>query len=134
MNGKVFIDTNIIIYSYSSTEPEKQLVAQKIIAENNSYISTQVLAELSNIMLKKFGVNHSAMIDVLHECYQNHNVYINAPETIEKAIQISDRYRFSFYDSLILSSAISTECEILYSEDLHNGQIIDNKLTILNPF
>lgn len=134
MSDRVFIDTNIIIYSYSSTERQKQFIAQKLITESNSYISTQVLTEFCNILLKKFGINHSAVITALEECCQNHIVFVNNEETIQDAIRITERYKFSFYDSLIISAALFAECEILYSEDLSNGQVIDDKLTIINPF
>lgn len=134
MSDRVFIDTNIIIYSYSSTERQKQFIAQKLITESNSYISTQVLTEFCNILLKKFRINHSAIIAVLEECHQNHSIFINNEDTIQNAVRIAERYKFSFYDSLILSSALYAECDILYSEDLNNGQIINDKLTIINPF
>ncbi len=45
-----------------------------------------------------------------------------------------DRYRFSYFDSLILASALTANCQILYSEDLQHGQVIDGRLTIINPF
>ena len=54
MNDKVFLDTNILVYAYSNTEPDKQAIARNIIAENESYISTQVLQELTNTLTRKF--------------------------------------------------------------------------------
>ena len=51
-----------------------------------------------------------------------------------KAGYLAELYRFSFYDSLIVAAAIESNCAILYSEDLQNGQVIENELTIKNPF
>jgi predicted nucleic acid-binding protein len=50
-----------------------------------------------------------------------------------EALRIKDRYKFSFYDSLIVSAALSQKCERLYTEDMQNGQIIEG-LKIVNPF
>jgi hypothetical protein len=50
------------------------------------------------------------------------------------ACQIAEKYQFSFYDSLIIASALKCDCYTLYSEDLQHGQIIEDKLKIINPF
>lgn len=134
MSDKVFLDTNIIIYSYSSTEPEKQAVASRLIAEENSYISTQVLTELCNTITKKLKQPYSVAASAVSECCKNNNLFVNDQYTIEEATKIADRYGFSFYDSLIISADISAGCLRLYSEDMHHGQVIGGKLTIINPF
>lgn len=54
MSDKVFLDTNILVYSYSVSDKDKQLTARKIIAETDSYVSTQVLTELTNTLTRKF--------------------------------------------------------------------------------
>jgi predicted nucleic acid-binding protein len=56
------------------------------------------------------------------------------PETVLSAITIAERYRFSFYDSLIIATALKANCTTLYSEDMQDGQLIENKLLIVNPF
>lgn len=134
MSDKVFLDTNIIIYSYSSTEPEKQAIACKLIAEEKTYISTQVLTELCNTITKKLKQSYSVAADAIHECIENNSVFVNTPQTIENATKIAERYGFSFYDSLIISAAINAGCNLLYSEDLHHNQMIEKKLKIINPF
>ena len=66
----------------------------------------------------------------------NDNVFIdsNIPITVKEACKNAQKYKFSFYDSLIISAALECDCNILYSEDLHNGQLIENRLKITNPF
>ena len=71
---------------------------------------------------------------VFLECSSNNRVFVNNPETIKKAIEIANKYGFSFYDSLIINAAIESGCKMLYSEDMQHGQVIEKKLTIINPF
>jgi len=61
-------------------------------------------------------------------------VHVNKPATVEQACRIADNYKFSFYDSLIVSAALACNCAILYSEDMHHGQLIEDRLKIINPF
>lgn len=134
MSDNVFLDTNILVYSYSNSEPEKQAIARKLIADSNSFISTQVLQELTNTATRKFKFTYQDAINAMKECCKNNNLYINTENTILEACTIAQAYRFSFYDSLIIAAAIECNCTVLYSEDMNNGQIIDNKLKIVNPF
>jgi len=134
MSDKVFLDTNILVYSYSVSEKDKQLTARKLITETDSYISTQVLTELSNTLTRKFKLPFDGVLKAIDECCTNNHVFINNPETIKEAIKIADRYRFSFYDSLIISAALESGCKVLYSEDMHHGQVIEKKLKITSPF
>ena len=107
MNGKsVFIDTNLIVYLYSNDELDKRTSIQNIISKQKAVISTQVVNEFSNVMHK----------------------------TIRLAYQIANEYKYSFYDCLIIASALENDCEILYSEDMQHQQIIKKKMKITNPF
>jgi predicted nucleic acid-binding protein len=133
MSDNIFFDSNILVYSYSNTEIDKQAIARKLIAENNSFISTQVLQELSNIVTRKFKFSYEAAIAAINECCQNNNLLINTEKTIIQACRIAERYAFSFYDSLIISAAIDCNCTTLFSEDLHDGQLINGTLIIKNP-
>jgi predicted nucleic acid-binding protein len=134
-NNKVFLDSNLIMYAYSNSEKAKQQVARKIIKENYTIISTQVLQEISNTLSRKYRLDYAAIKDTLKECgYDNNEVYTNKPQTVFNACDIARRYQFSFYDSLIIAAALESGCKILYSEDLQHNQIIEDVLTIINPF
>ena len=134
-HNKIFIDSNVVIYAYSNSEKAKQQIARRIIKESYTVISTQVLQEMCNTLGRKFMLDYSSIKDALQECiHSNNEVYINHQFTIFKACDISKRYKLSFYDSLIISSALESKCNILYSEDLQHNQIIDGVLTIINPF
>ena len=54
--------------------------------------------------------------------------------TIHRALDVRQRYGFSWYDSLIVATAILANCETLFSEDLQSGQVIDGCLRVENPF
>jgi len=105
-----------------------------LVSQNNSFISTQVLQELTNIVTRKFKFSYKDAQAAIHECGQNNNLHINTGQTILKACELADRYGWSFYDSLIVASALESECLVLYSEDLQNSQVVDGKLKIVNPF
>lgn len=134
MSDKIFLDTNILVYSYSYAEVEKQKIARQLISEMNSAISTQVLQELANTLIKKFNVSAANVIDCIVECQNNSIVHINSESTITKACELSTKYGYSFYDSLIVAAALESDCTILYTEDLHNGQVVEDRLRIVNPF
>jgi predicted nucleic acid-binding protein len=134
MSDNIFLDTNILVYSYSDTELQKQTIARKLVSENISFISTQVLQELSNTLYRKFKKPWSEITLAIKEVSQSNLVYANGEGTIQRAIKIAEQYKFSFYDSLIIAAALECKCSKLYSEDMNNGQLIEKQITIINPF
>jgi predicted nucleic acid-binding protein len=133
MNDNCFIDTNILVYCYTDDEPEKQRKALDIANRPNTFISTQVLTEFSNTLNKKFKLEWQTVENVISEVSSGFNVYLNKPSTIEQACRIAGKYKYSFYDSLIIAAALSCNCKTLYSEDMQDKQKIENMLTIVNP-
>ena len=134
MNDKIFLDTNIIIYAHTDAEPEKQKIAQKVITEKLTIISTQVLQETANTLVKKFKQTWTDVTKVVKEAALNNFLNTNTDQTILAACNIAGKCQYSFYDSLIISSALESGCNILYSEDLRDNQLIENTLTIVYPF
>lgn len=72
--------------------------------------------------------------NTINELESNFLIHTNTSTTIKSACKIAKRYKFSFYDSLVIAAALETECTILYSEDMQHEQIIEGTLTIRNPF
>ncbi|NOS84215.1 MAG: PIN domain-containing protein [Ignavibacteria bacterium] len=132
MKDKVFLDTNILIYSFSKDKGE---IIQSII-NTTPYlqISTQVLNEFINASLRKNILTVSEVIEHCKNYISSYNLALIFPTTINYALEIKNKYQYSYYDSLIVSTAIESDCEILYTEDLQHNQIIEDKLTIINPF
>lgn len=135
MSDKIFIDTNILIYSIDNSDGFKNLTAKSIVNElsnRKGVISTQVLQEFYNIITKKMKCpkeNAKELLKTLSECFDVHK---NSVSDILRAVDISIKTQFSFWDSLIISAAFSSGCGTLYSEDLNDGQNVDGVL-IKNP-
>lgn len=135
MSDKIFIDTNVLVYSIDDSEGFKNLAAKSIVNElsnSKGVISTQVLQEFYNIITKKMKCpkeKAKELLQSLSECFEVHK---NSVLDILRAVDISIKTQFSFWDSLIISAAISSGCRTLYSEDLNDGQNVDGVL-IKNP-
>jgi predicted nucleic acid-binding protein len=134
MRDEIFFDTNIILYSYSDKSEPKKEIARRLILNSNGFISTQVIQETCNILIKKFKMDELSISRTLSEMRGNFLIGINNVETTAIALMVHFKYKFSYYDSLIISSALENGCSILYSEDLHHNQKIEKTLTIINPF
>lgn len=132
MRDKIFIDSNIFLYAFSNKNISKQIISARIVKQNHT-ISTQVLNEVSNNMLKKLNFSNKEIEKFISSCYMQYNIVDFSKEIFIKASIVRDKYNISYYDSLILSSAITSKCDILYSEDMQHNQRIED-LTIINPF
>jgi predicted nucleic acid-binding protein len=134
MQDKVFLDTNIILYSYSSSEIDKCSVANKLIFDsNNSVISKQVINETINILFKKYKLSSKNIEKVVLELRDNLTICDFDVSTQIIASKIKQKHQIQFYDALIVATAIQNNCTILYSEDMQHSQTIDG-LKIINPF
>ena len=98
------------------------------------FISTQVLQEFCNVAHKKFSPKDIDLETALSEIESMVSIHDNTIDTMRKANTVKNKYNYSFYDSLIIAAALDCDCNILYSEDMQNGQVIDNRLKITNPF
>lgn len=134
MPAKVFLDTNIIIYCYSQSEPDKQQIAIDCVQAGSPWISTQVLNETINTLKRKFSLDYIQIGAVVDELKQQLQIAVVSTSTIQFALAIAQKYQYSYFDSLIVASALEVGCDRLYSEDMQDGQQIDNQLTITNPF
>ena len=131
---KTFIDTNILIYAFTADEPAKQETALKYMNDCLPVISTQVIKEFSNVLITKTNINLQAIQETINEIIDVADIANEEIGLIFDAFGIYKQYKFSFYDSLIIATAINSRCQALLSEDMQDGQIIDNKLKVINPF
>lgn len=134
MPADLFLDSNILIYAFSGTEPEKRDRARALLEMSGTWISAQVLNELANVMAKKFHQPFTAIRQAIEQIVAVVEVHAVGIDDIRCALSLAERYRYSYYDSLILGTAISLGCTTLYTEDMQHGQLIDETLTIVNPF
>jgi predicted nucleic acid-binding protein len=129
---KVFIDTNILLYLLSA-DNDKADRAEKII-QAGALISVQVLNEIANVARRKLAMSWMEINEVLALI---RSVCPTVPLTIEthdRGMLVAERYGLSVYDAMIVAAALLGGCETLYSEDMHNGLVIDHQLRICNPF
>ncbi len=136
MSALVFVDSNVLVYWADGSDPVKQRRASFWIEElwksRSGRVSFQVLQEFFFASTKR----RPEVIDKIRAEVRHllawHPVSIDEP-LIEHAWKIQDRYRLSFWDSLIIAAAKAASCRWLLTEDLSAGQSIDG-ITVVNPF
>ena len=142
MSDRVFIDTNIFVYAYlenhkKQEDYKKHLKAKELLrsftTDDTVFISTQVCNEYYSALLKNRIENENIQAS-LHHLMKMVNVASISKITVLQSFDIKNRYSFSYWDSLILSSALENGCNILYSEDMQDNQLINGVLRIVNPF
>ena len=127
-----FIDTNVLIYM-ASGDPVKADRAEEIVSNGGS-ISVQVLNELTNVARRKMlmsWIDTHAFLSMIRALLAVHSVTIEIHET---GLALAERYGFSTYDAMIAASALHGDCDLLWSEDMQDGMVIENQLRISNPF
>jgi predicted nucleic acid-binding protein len=138
MKDRVFLDTNIIVYAHDHSSGEKHAAAKAIMEQlwenRRGIISAQVLQEFYVCVTKKIPrplpiKDAKSIIEHLSTWH----VVANDKDLTLKAIDIQERHRFSFWDSLIIQAAFQGQASILLSEDLPSGQAVEDVM-ILNPF
>lgn len=127
-----FLDSNVVLYSLAQDDA-KQLKALELLT-SGCVISTQVLSEVANVMRRKLAYDIDAIRTVLLRLIGTARLHPVASSTILLALDIAQRYGFSYYDSLIVAAAQEAGCARLFSEDLQHGQVLESGLTITNPF
>jgi predicted nucleic acid-binding protein len=138
MSDKIFLDTNVIVYAYDKSAGEKHIKAKKILIDlwesGFGVISIQVLKEFYVTVTQKIpNVLKTEVAEEIISDFLSWEVVVNDGYNILEAISIQRRYRFSFWDSLIIAAAQESGCSLLYTEDLSSGQKIKD-LQIKNPF
>lgn len=139
MSARFFLDTNIFVYSFDESAPEKAARAASLIRRaieaREGVVSYQVVQEFFNLALRRFAEPMSfaeaeqylsTTFRPLLSVHSSHHLY-------GEALRLAMTHSLSWYDSLIVASAIEGQCEVLYSEDFQNGQRFGS-LRIQNPF
>jgi len=127
-----FFDTNVLVYLASSDEAKAD-GAEAAIAGGGT-ISMQVLNELTNVARRKMRLSWDethALLATLRGLLTVHPLTL---ETHETGLRIAERYGLSLFDAMIAASAIHADCDILLSEDMQDGMMLDEGLRIVNPF
>lgn len=137
MSAEAFIDSNVLVYLFDKSAPAKRGRAESLVEDamsvGSACISHQVVQECLNVAIRKFAASpeqaNQFLSDVLLPLWK-----INPTSALfAEALGLRARFRFGFYDSLIVAAALQANCTTLYSEDLQHNQRIE-QLTIVNPF
>jgi len=135
MPGKApeaFLDTNVILYA-AGADASKAARAAALI-EAGGLISVQVLNEIANVARRKMALTWSDVHVLLGTVRGLLQV---APLTVEihrHGLALSERYRLSVYDAMIVAAALEGGCKTLWSEDMQDGLVVNNRLSIRDPF
>ncbi len=127
----VFLDSNMIIYAYSDDGRKKDVSIALL--KMRPIISLQVINEVMNVGMRKLHLPYSDLRELFALLKKKCEIKPVECVTIERALTIVETYKYSYFDSLMIASALEHDCRTLYSEDLQHGQIIEG-LQIVNPF
>jgi predicted nucleic acid-binding protein len=137
MSDKFFVDTNILMYAHDASAGAKHERAKAVVEElwrdRTGIVSTQVLQELAVNLRRKAGrpLDAKATREIISD-YLTWHVVVNGGESILEALDIETRYQMSFWDALVLQAAQASGAEVLYSEDLSDGQAYGS-VRVINP-
>jgi len=133
MSDKAFFDTNVFVYAIIQDDPRSDH-AEELVAQGGT-VSVQVLSEFAAVARRKTKMPWVEIRRALD------GIKILCPDPLpltvdihNEALTIAEKYGYRVYDALIVASALKARCTILYSEDMRDGQVIDHRLTIRNPF
>jgi predicted nucleic acid-binding protein len=133
MSDRAFLDTNVFVYAIA-LDDRRTNDAEELIAKGGT-VSVQVLNEFAAVATRKANMSWGEVQLGLEA------IKILCPDplpitldTHQEALAIAEKYGYGIYDALIVASALAAKCTILYSEDMQDGQVIDRRLTIRNPF
>ena len=136
MATRSFIDTNVLVYAEASDAPLKQRAAlallKRLYEENLGVLSTQVLQEYCNVALKKLKLPAQYVRSQL-DLYEQFEVVQVTPAIIHAGLDIHQTRSVSFFDAIVLASAHAAGCNVIWTEDMNAGEVI-NGVSIANPF
>lgn len=139
MSGRTFVDTNVLVYLFDGRDPDKQRVAGEVLAEISTSgeaicISTQVLQEAFVALTAKLHLDTEfARLQLEQTSDAGFEVLTVQPPIIWRAARRCGKDKLSFWDCLIIESALDSKCRVLLSEDLQHGQRFGT-LQVINPF
>jgi predicted nucleic acid-binding protein len=132
MPDDCFADSNVLVYTL-----DKALLKRDIaftLWRQGVTVTTQVVMEFTNVCLRKLKMSKQDAFENALNIMDGAIVKPITKDIVRLSFSISLKYGFSHWDSLVVASALQAGCTTLYSEDMQHGQVIEGKLTIINPF
>ena len=129
-----FVDTNIWLYAFIEGEaPEKTNKSRQIILDCEPIVSPQIVNKVCVNLIKKAGFDEEHIRQLIDAFYEKYEVVDLDQSTLLVASQLRQKYSLSFWDSLVIASALQAQVDTLYSEDIQHDLIIEDSLKIINP-
>jgi predicted nucleic acid-binding protein len=138
MSDRVFVDTNVLVYAFDRPSGAKHDMARELVRglweSATGVLSTQVLQEFAVYLRRKVvrPLSTNETRDVLQE-YMGWTIIVNTAQSTLRALEIEERYKISFWDALVIQAAEAAGAEIIYTEDLSDGQSYGG-VRAVNPF
>ena len=138
MTDRVFVDTNVLVYSRDASEPAKQKQAMgwmtRLWSEKTGRLSFQVLSEFYVTVTNKLqpGMDLQSAREDVRLLLAWRPIPVDA-RVVEEAWRIQDRYKLSWWDALIVSAAQASDCRYLLTEGLQENRNMGN-VEVINPF
>jgi predicted nucleic acid-binding protein len=133
VSGGVFFDSNVLIYTLAENDAREAMAARLLAAGGT--ISVQVLNEFTDVARRKLRLSwpevEQALASIRALCRPPLPITL---ATHEAAVGIAARLGYRLCDSLVIASALQANCATLFSEDLQDGQVVEGRLTIRDPF
>jgi len=138
MTDRIFVDSNVWVYLFKSDDIEKNIIAKRFFADNTNngsdfFVSYQVINEVVSILKQKKGFNENQLQFFIETMLELSFVQNFSRKTLITASELRKNYYVSYWDSLIVSAAISADCQYVITEDMQHNQNI-NGTTIMNIF
>ncbi|OHX34812.1 hypothetical protein BJL95_12065 [Methylomonas sp. LWB] len=133
MSVSSFVDSNVWLYAFMDESSPKHQQALTVIAQPGVTLSTQVVNEVCNNLLRKAGYTEQEIRQTVENFRQRYPIHAVTLDDVRRASELRESFSLSYWDSLVVASAIAADCRIIYSEDMHHGLNI-NGLQLLNPF
>lgn len=133
MAALTFVDTNVLAYAYDADSGEKGERAREVLADiDGAVVSTQVVLEFFAVLTRKLGLTRDAAEEATESLMELEVVATDA-RLVREGLRISRDHDISHWDGMIIAAAAASGCEVLLTEDLNDGQVIEG-VRVVNPF
>ncbi len=131
--SKIALDTNVLVFLFDEGASVKCKVAEALV-KANPIVSAQVVSEFLNVGKRLLKMPKLILLKQCNQVFEKCTIVPTLQTTLLWAEKLIIRYDLQLFDAIIVAAALQANCTILYSEDMHHGLVINDTLTILNPF
>ncbi|NBC18058.1 MAG: PIN domain-containing protein [Bacteroidetes bacterium] len=130
-----FVDSNIWLYAFiDGQDVQKSEAGRVLLRQEQPAVSTQVINEVSINLLRTGRFSEREIRDLITSFYRRYSVVQLSRPILTRASRLRENHAFSFWDSVIVSSALHSGVATLYSEDMQGGFVVEERMEIVNPF